>query len=86
MAIMATLQQIDLALFDKVFHLGRDNKAMTKGAIAFSRSGDGYLQLIIPGIVWLSESILAPTYVFALAAAMLVERITYFVLKIRLSV
>ena len=81
MAIMATLQQIDLALFDKVFHLGRDNKAMTKGAIALSRSGDGYLQLITPAIVWLSESVLAPTYVFALAAAMLVERIAYFVLK-----
>ena len=81
MAIMATLQQIDLALFDKVFHLGRDNKAMTKSAIALSRSGDGYLQLITPAMVWLSESVLAPTYVFALTAAMLVERITYFVLK-----
>ena len=32
-------------------------------------------------MVWLSESVLAPTYVFALAAAMLLERITYFVLK-----
>tara|TARA_Y200000002_G_scaffold54369_1_gene39788 strand:- start:444 stop:977 length:534 start_codon:yes stop_codon:yes gene_type:complete len=81
MAIMATLQQIDLALFDKVFYFGRDNKAMTKSAIALSRSGDGYLQLIAPAMVWLSESVLAPTYVFALAAAMLLERITYFVLK-----
>ena len=31
MAIMAALQQIDVALFDKVFHLGREYKAMTKG-------------------------------------------------------
>jgi hypothetical protein len=28
MAIMAALQQIDVALFDKVFHLGREYKAM----------------------------------------------------------
>ena len=81
MAIMAILQQIDLALFDKVFCFGRDNRAMAKGAIAFSRSGDGYLQLLTPAMVWLSESVLAPTYVFALAAAMFLERITYFVLK-----
>ena len=81
MAIMAALQQIDLALFDKVFYFSRDNKAMAKGAIALSRSGDGYLQLVTPAMVWLSESVLAPTYVFALAAAMLVERIAYFVLK-----
>lgn len=33
MAIMAALQQIDVALFDKVFHLGREYKAMTKAAI-----------------------------------------------------
>ena len=81
MAIMAALQQIDVALFDKVFHLGRGNKAMTKSALALSRSADGYLQLLAPLLVWLSESILAPTYVFALAAAMLVERVTYFVMK-----
>ena len=51
MAIMATLQQIDVALFDKAFHLGREYKAMTKGAIALSRSGDGYLQVLTPALV-----------------------------------
>ena len=81
MAIMATLQQIDVALFDKVFHLGRGNKAMTKSALALSRSADGYLQLLAPTLIWFSESILAATYVCALAAAMLVERVTYFVMK-----
>ena len=56
MAIMAALQQIDVALFDKVFHLGREYKAMTKGAITLSRSGDGYLQVLTPALVWLSGS------------------------------
>ena len=75
MAIMAALQQIDVALFDKVFHLGREYKAMTKGAITLSRSGDGYLQVLTPALVWLSGSLLAPTYAAALAVAMLTERI-----------
>ena len=81
MAIMATLQQIDLALFDKVFHLGREYKAMTKGAIALSRSGDGYLQVLTPALVWLSGSLLAPTYAIALAIVMLAERIIYYIMK-----
>ena len=81
MAIMAALQQIDVALFDKVFHLGREYKAMTKGAIALSRSGDGYLQVLTPALVWLSGSLLAPTYTVALAIAMLAERIIYYIMK-----
>jgi undecaprenyl-diphosphatase len=81
MAIMAALQQIDVALFDKVFHLGREYKAMTKGAITLSRSGDGYLQVLTPAVVWLSGSVLAPTYAVALAAAMLMERIVYYIMK-----
>ncbi len=81
MAIMAALQQIDVALFDKVFHLGREYKAMTKGAIALSRSGDGYLQVLTPSLVWLSGSLLAPTYTVALAVAMLAERIIYYIMK-----
>ena len=79
MAIMAALQQIDVALFDKVFHLGREYKAMTKGAITLSRSGDGYLQVLAPALVWLSGSLLAPTYAVALAVAMLAERIIYYI-------
>ena len=78
---MAALQQIDVALFDKVFHLGREYKAMTKGAIALSRSGDGYLQVVTPGVVWLSGSLLAPTYAVALAFTMLAERIIYYTMK-----
>ena len=81
MAIMAALQQIDVALFDKVFHLGREYKAMTKGAITLSRSGDGYLQVLTPALVWLSGSLLAPTYAMALAVAMLAERIIYYIMK-----
>ena len=81
MAIMAALQQIDVALFDKVFHLGREYKAMTKGAIALSRSGDGYLQVLTPAVVWLSGSLLAPTYAVALTVTMLVERIIYYITK-----
>ena len=81
MAIMAALQQIDVALFDKVFHLGREYKAMTKGAIALSRSGDGYVQVLTPAVFWLSGSLLAPTYAVALTVTMLVERIIYYITK-----
>ena len=77
MAIMAALQQIDVALFDKVFHLGREYKAMTKGAITLSRSGDGYLQVLTPALVWLSGSLLAPTYAIALAIAMLADHLLH---------
>ena len=81
MAIMAALHQIDVALFDKVFRLGREYKAMTTGAIALSRSGDGYLQVLTPALVWLSDSLLATTYAVALAVAMLTERIIYYIMK-----
>jgi undecaprenyl-diphosphatase len=54
---------------------------MTKGAITLSRSGDGYLQVLTPAVVWLSGSVLAPTYAVALAAAMLMERIVYYIMK-----
>jgi undecaprenyl-diphosphatase len=54
---------------------------MTKGAITLSRSGDGHLQVLTPALVWLSGSLLAPTYVVALAVAMLAERIIYYIMK-----
>ena len=54
---------------------------MTNGAITLSRSGDGYLQVLTPALVWLSGSLLAPTYAIALAIAMLAERIIYYIMK-----
>ena len=78
---LSLLQQIDLALFNKVFGYGRARQALTQTALAVSKSGDGYAQLFSPLIVWLSGSVIAPTYALALAVAFSVERFTYYVLK-----
>ena len=80
-AILSTLQRFDVALFDTLYSYGRERLGVTRGALAFSRSGDGYLQLLAPVFVWLSRSPLAETYLIAWAIAMLVERATYYILK-----
>jgi len=79
--ILSLLQQIDLVLFNKVFGYGKARQALTQTALAVSKSGDGYAQLLSPLLVWLSGSVLAPTYAFALAVAFSVERCSYYVLK-----
>ena len=78
---LSLLQQIDLALFNKVFGYGKARQALTQTALAVSKSGDGYAQLVSPFLVWLSGSILAPTYALALAVAFSVERFSYYILK-----
>lgn len=78
---LSLLQQIDLALFNKVFGYGKARQALTQTALAVSKSGDGYAQLVSPLLVWLSGSILAPTYALALAVAFIVERFSYYILK-----
>jgi len=81
MAILSTLQRFDVALFDTLYSYGRERLGVTRGALAFSRSGDGYLQLLAPVVVWLSQSPLTQTFVTAWAIAMLIERATYYILK-----
>jgi undecaprenyl-diphosphatase len=81
MAILSTLQRFDVALFDTLYSYGRERLGVTRGALAFSRSGDGYLQLLAPVFVWLLRSPLAETYLIAWAIAMLVERAAYYILK-----
>jgi hypothetical protein len=79
--ILSLLQQIDLALFNKVFGYTRARHAVTQVALAVSKTGDGYAQLFLPLIVWLSGSVLAPSYALALAVAFSLERVSYYVLK-----
>jgi undecaprenyl-diphosphatase len=79
--ILSLLQQIDLALFNKVFGYTRARNAVTQVALFVSKTGDGYAQLFLPLIVWLSGSVLAPTYALALAVAFTLERASYYVLK-----
>ena len=81
MAILSTLQRFDVALFDTLYSYGRERLGVTRTALAFSRSGDGYLQLLAPVLVWLSQSPLTQTFVTAWAIAMLIERATYYILK-----
>jgi hypothetical protein len=51
--ILSLLQQIDLALFNKVFGYTRARHAVTQVALFVSKTGDGYAQLFLPLIVWL---------------------------------
>ena len=78
---LSSLQQVDLALFNKVFGYGKARQALTHTAMAVSKSGDGYAQLLAPLIVWFTGSVLAPTYAFSLLVAFSVERCSYYVLK-----
>ncbi len=78
---LSLLQQIDIALFNKVFGYGKARHALTKGALAISKSGDGYAQLLSPLLVWWSGSVLAPTYAIGLGLAFTVERFSYYILK-----
>ena len=81
MGILASLQRLDVALFDRAYGYCQNMPKVRKSAKLVSRSGDGYMQLLTPALVWFSESILLPTYFVALGLAMVIERSLYFIMK-----
>lgn len=78
---MARLQAVDVDLFARLFRQGEQRRLLRPLARALSRSGDGYLQLLFPLIVWMSGSALAAEYSTLLATALVIERLCYFTLK-----
>ena len=81
MGILSSLQRFDVALFEKVFHTCQRMPRVRLSARLLSRSGDGYMQLLTPALVWFSGSVLAPSYFVTLGLAMIIERAVYVVLK-----
>ena len=81
MALMLTLQQVDTKLFARVFRRGRSSAPLCRAAKIVSRSGDGYLHLVLPLMLAVIGSAALPTYCVLLGTAMCAERLVYVVLK-----
>jgi undecaprenyl-diphosphatase len=78
---LAKLQEFDTRLFARLFRQGEHSRLLRPFAKVISRSGDGYLQLLFPLLVWTAGSTLLPDYCMLLGVAMMTERVVYFVLK-----
>ena len=78
---MLTLQQLDTRLFARVFRQGRNSAPVYRAAKIVSRSGDGYLHLLLPAMLAGAGSTLLPQYCVLLGSAMFCERLVYWVMK-----
>lgn len=81
MAILATLQHVDTKLFSRVFRHGEQGGAVQLLAKVCSRSGDGFLHLIVPACFAIWGATELPTLCVLLGSAMFIERCLYFILK-----
>ena len=81
MAILTTLQQLDTRLFARVFKQGERRTTLRSIAKVLSRTGDGYLHLLLPLVLAIAAAELLTPYCLLLATAMGVERFVYFILK-----
>ena len=80
MEILSLLQKYDLDLFARVFKQGERRMVITM-ARALSRSGDGYLHVLMPMLLLALAIPQAGSLVTLLALSLLIERILYFCLK-----
>ncbi len=80
MAILNRLQRYDLQLLDRIFRQGERRMAIPL-ARAVSRSGDGYLHLLVPLMLWLAQFPGHRALAALLTLALAIERALYFALK-----
>lgn len=80
MEVLSALQKYDLHLFGKLFRQGERRMAIPL-ARAISRSGDGYLHLLVPLLLWGAGVGALGDFAALLALALLVERALYWLLK-----
>jgi len=80
MELLGMLHSYDLRLLRKIFRQG-ERLALIPLARALSRSGDGYLHLLLPLLVWAILPEAAATFAALLVLALALERALYFVLK-----
>lgn len=80
MAILATLQEFERRMLAQVFRQG-ERRMVIPLARAISRSGDGYLHLLVPLLLSTLHPEGAATLLLLLLAALAIERPLYWLLK-----
>jgi undecaprenyl-diphosphatase len=80
MEILSLLQKYDLDLFARVFRQG-ERRMVIPMARAFSRSGDGYLHVLLPLVLLGLQSPGVGSFAGVLALSLLIERAAYWCLK-----
>ena len=80
MEILSLLQQYDLDLFTRVFKQG-ERRMVIPMARALSRSGDGYLHVLLPLLLFSLQSPGMTSFASLLALSLLIERTAYWCLK-----
>ena len=85
MAILTTLQAVDVRLFGRIFTQGRRWHATQWVAKVISRTGDGYLHVLLPLLFVALGTASSSQYLSLLVTAMAVERLFYVALKNKLK-
>ena len=80
MELLYALQKFDLRLFVKVFRQG-ERRAIRPLAKALSQSGDGYLHILLPVLLWLLSAPQLQQFAYLLLLSLTMERSLYFILK-----
>lgn len=80
MKTLIAIHRLDLQLLARIFSQG-ERRRVRPLARALSRSGDGYLHLLIPLLLWLLDAPLLAPFCAVLALALTVERSLYWCLK-----
>jgi len=80
MEILNNLHKYDRHLFARVFRQG-ERRMVIPLAKALSRSGDGYLHLLLPLLLWQLKLPGFDDFIALLAASLVLERLVYWVLK-----
>ncbi len=80
MKLLTAMHRLDLHLLARIFSQG-ERRMVRPLARAVSRSGDGYLQALVPLLLWLLGVPQAVGFATALATALVAERALYWSLK-----
>jgi undecaprenyl-diphosphatase len=80
MEVLSLLQKYDLDLFTRVFKQG-ERRMVIPMARAFSRSGDGYLHVLLPLLLFSIPSPGATSFAGLMVLSLLIERAVYWCLK-----
>ncbi len=80
MKMLAAIHQIDLRLLARIFRQG-ERRMVRPLARAVSRSGDGYLHLLLPTLLVLAGVSQSLRFIQLLGLALLLERCLYWSLK-----
>ena len=84
MELLYALQKFDLRLFVKVFRQG-ERRAIRPMARALSRSGDGYLHVLVPLLLLGLQAPELQAFISLLLLALVLERSLYWLLKTSLK-